>query len=647
MKRSTLTQNAKNSVGTLVARMAVRKALRPFPELRHRSAYIIGAKLPNDTDTDTYEDALAQEFRWEISDGWTRNDLPNFHYFIEEEATTKYRRKAPFEAYSLARDVAEHQRLIGVDTPDHPMSAAFRSVAEAIIEIQPDTKHIVAAVLLARGFSITEKQAEELRSDKLANLTTAFRGDRSLAKALQLLEALREAEASDTTIVEGTSKVASLQNMAGYGAARTWGLELARDLRDWKRKKLSWGDVDRGVLLVGKPGTGKTVYARALAETCGAHFVECSLSKMQGLGHLGDMLKGIGRAFQEARNNSPAILFIDEFDAVGNRATLSSHAPEYATQVITGLLQLMDGTEKRDGVVVVAACNSLETIDPAFLRPGRLERVIEIPLPDLDARKAIFRQHFGAELQDTVLSEVGRLTDGMSGADLEQLARGCRRHSRRSVSGLNELDVLETLNDKFRKVPDAELQRYAVHEAGHVVAANLIYGAIADEVSIRTHFPADNIRFVNSGGTTVLPIRIKLCQIKDDYLNEISLAFAGHAAEKLVLGCASDGSGLASGSDLQKATVLAATLVASSGLSGALAYRAEATGKDMLKLVRNDRHFKSDCDRILHDQMVRIEALLAQNLSLLERVSTKLLKKKNLTSHDLKKILTPDERDRT
>ncbi|WP_417683974.1 AAA family ATPase [Roseibium sp.] len=635
MNRSTLSSKALNNAGTLIARMAVRKALRRAPEYWHRSAYVIGANIPDDTDTDIYEDALAKELGWRIPARWKPEDLLNFHYFIDDDGNSKYRRNKPFEAYSLARDVADHQRLVGVGTPKHPMSSPFVDIAETILEVRPEPEHIAAALHLARGLPVTEQQANELLSDTLTDLNTAFRGDRPLTSAFRMLRKLRKAEAAAPEATSNNAVPPSLKDMVGYGEAKSWGLELARDIQDWRHGKIAWVDVDRGILLVGKPGTGKTVYARSLAETCNAHFVECSLSKMQSRGHLGDMLKGMDRAFGEARKNSPAILFIDEFDAVGNRATLSSHAPEYTTQVITGLLQLLDGTEKRDGVVIVAACNRLGTIDPAFLRPGRLERVIEIPLPDQQARKTIFSQHLNSDLPETVLRDVGNLTDGWSGADLEKLARECRRLARRTGGTPKARHVLDVLSEKFTNVPPSELERYAVHETGHVVAAYAIQGIVASEVVVRESIRTDQGGKFESGGHTAFPVDRPGYQVPSDYHDKIAVLLAGHAAEHLIFDEASDSAGLVSGSDLECATRIAARFIAASGLSGNLVFRADLTRDRLEKMVRHDKQFADACDLILKAQMRRVRDILRENLQTVQVIASELVKSRRLNHCEL------------
>ncbi|WJS00324.1 AAA family ATPase [Roseibium aggregatum] len=625
-----------------MARMAVRRALRQCPGLHRRSAYILGVELPNDIDTKLYEKALEFEFQSMDPDGPGRTTRPEFHYFIDERGKSRYRRKEPFESFSIGMSITEHQRLIGIGTPKHPITDVFRNIAEAVIEVRPTRRHLQAAALIARGFHLNDYIADELIAHNIASLSIAFRGNRPLKAALGMLEALAAAEASITPKRHDDEETPLLEEMSGYGEAKVWGLELARDLKDWGAGALAWSDVDRGVLLLGGPGTGKTVFAKALAKSCGAKFVECSLSKTQALGHLGDMLKGINKAFSEARSDTPAIpaiLFLDEFDGVGNRQTLSRHAPEYATQVITGLLELMDGSERRDGVVIVAACNRLETIDRAFLRPGRLERVIEIRPPDHAARKAIFSQHLMSALPEGDLNGIGRLTEGWTGAELERLARDCRRAARRTGKALDTQQVESTISNTFTKVSPKELERFAVHEAGHVVAAYAISGVVATEVVIREYDKTTNGYRVESGGQTTLPVAQSSFQVRSDYLDKIAVLLAGHAAEELFFDEASDGAGLVAGSDLEQATTVAARLVACSGLSSNLVFKANLSGAELKRMVRDDDRFSRDCDLILKTQMRRVREILKSNKLTIHSIAMDLQKLAKLDRHQLSEHL--------
>lgn len=638
MKRSTLTERSDRSVGVLAARMAVRKALRCFPVIQNRTAYVIGAELPDDTDTYIFEDAFACELGAELPNVRSRNDIPSFCYFIDEDPQPKYKRKRPFEAYSLEREVRENQRLVGMGTPGHGMPSEFREIAETVVEVQTDHRHIAAALFLSRGITVGEEQAKELHEHNLTNLTIAFRGNRPLSSALRMLRAMRDADESDTPLTRRTDQVLPLEQLHGYGRAKEWGLELATDLTDWRNGKLEWNDVDKGVLLKGVPGTGKTRFAKSLAESCNAHFVECSLAKTQAKGHLGDMLAAISRAFREACKNTPSILFVDECDSIGNRATLSGHHPEYARKVITGMLEFMDGAEPRDGVVVIAACNSLENIDEAFLRPGRLEQVIEIEPPDLTARKKILTNYLQIELPELSMRELGQRTEGWTGADIEKLSRDARRKARRARRALDAQQVLDLVSGHVMEISAGDLKRFAVHEAGHVVAAYHLLKVLPESVSIQEFHRKNQSGAALSGGVTLLLRQNASAHLRSDYLNEISVALAGHAAEKLILGEASDGSGIASGSDLEFATSHAARLLAGSGLCGDLVFRSDGN-RELRQLIKHDANFKEECGRILDQQLSEVTELLSQRIAVINGLAEALLERKTLAQDEIASLL--------
>ena len=181
-----------------------------------------------------------------------------------------------------------------------------------------------------------------------------------------------------------------------------------------------------------RPGPGKTIFAQALASTCIVPVHLHSLARWQAKGHLDDLLKAMRRAFEEAKADAPCILFIDELDSFGDRERLGGHNEQYSREVINGFLECLDGAEGREGVVVVGATNLPDKIDPAIRRPGRLDRHVVIPLPDLEARKGILRHHLGDALPGADLTEAAERLEGASGAVIEQVVRDARRIARRS-----------------------------------------------------------------------------------------------------------------------------------------------------------------------------------------------------------------------
>lgn len=221
-----------------------------------------------------------------------------------------------------------------------------------------------------------------------------------------------------------------LARVPGMGPCLDWGRSLAADLAAYRRGDLPWSAVDRGALLVGPPGVGKTTFAAALAEECDVPLVGASYAAWQSNGHQGDMLKAMRKSFAEAREQAPAILFIDELDSFPNRVKASQEHGAYLRGVVNGLLAELDGAQGREGVVVIGATNDASIIDPAITRAGRLDRTITVGLPCVRGRADILRVHLGAELPGEDLWQVARIGEGISGADLEKAVREARRAAR-------------------------------------------------------------------------------------------------------------------------------------------------------------------------------------------------------------------------
>lgn len=218
-------------------------------------------------------------------------------------------------------------------------------------------------------------------------------GDRELAK---------------TSEPQKQTSVALVETLSGYGSARAWALDLKADLALWRDAKLSWDEMSTKLLLSGPPGTGKTTYAKALCNTLQVPLLVTSVAHWLEPGYLGDVLKRMSAAFELAASKAPAILFIDELDNIGSRNAGGGRPyDDYWVSLINRLLQLLDGATKTEGVVVVAATNLPEKIDPALLRSGRLETHVRIPLPDLGTLVGILGHHLGTDLSDVISSAPG------------------------------------------------------------------------------------------------------------------------------------------------------------------------------------------------------------------------------------------------
>ena len=247
-----------------------------------------------------------------------------------------------------------------------------------------------------------------------------------------------------------------LSRLHGMEEAAAWGRSLATDIRAWCDGRLPWTAVDKGILLAGPPGSGKTTLARAIAEAGGLAFHATSavglLARDGGEGHLGDFAHALKEVMADAREAAPSLILLDEVEAFASRS--GPHSRFWGTAT-TYLLELLDGSVPRDGVVVVGATNLPELVDPALVRPGRLDRTILVPLPDRRAMAAILRDLTGGGIGDAVLVRVAGLLAGRSAAEAGHLVRSAERVARHDGRGLEAGDLLAACGTLILAPPSA------------------------------------------------------------------------------------------------------------------------------------------------------------------------------------------------
>jgi len=317
-----------------------------------------------------------------------------------------------------------------------------------------------------------------------------------------------------------------LEELAGYGAAQEYGLNLIADLKLYKAGELNWELLDKGLLLVGPPGVGKTQFIKALAKSANLPLIATSVADWNAASYLSGTLAAIKACFTQAKQLAPALIFIDELDGLSDRATLPNEYREYWTQIINLVLEMLAGVEDRPGIFVCGATNHVDRIDPAVRRAGRLDRTIVIDLPDTESLLSIFRFHLGTDiLADADLMPAALAAAGKTGADVEAWVRRAKSHARRGKRDVTLDDILREVRDGRDGLPDSLRRVCSLHESGHLVLG------VALEV-----FEPKALTIVDDGGITHAEISRANYQTELGVENLITMLLGGRAAEEVMLG---------------------------------------------------------------------------------------------------------------
>jgi len=435
-------------------------------------------------------------------------------------------------------------------------------------------------------------------------------------------------------------------DVAGIDESKDELEEIISFLKDPKKFTRLGGRIPKGVLLMGPPGTGKTLLARAVAGEAGVPFFSISGSDFV------EMFVGVGASrvrdlFEQGKKNAPCIIFIDEIDAVGrHRGAGLGGGHDEREQTLNQLLVEMDGFESNEGVILIAATNRPDVLDPALLRPGRFDRRITVPRPDVNGRLGILKVHTKkTPLEGSVdLTQIARGTPGFSGADIENLVNEAALYAARRNKERLELADFEFAKDKVLMgterrsliISEKEKRTTAIHEAGHALVAKILPGT--DPVHKVTIIPRGRAL----GLTQQLPMEDRLNINQEFALNQIAILMGGRIAEEITFGQKTTGAG----NDIEVASNLARSMVCEWGMSekmGPLAlgkkdgevFLGREIGTATTYSEQTAREIDTEVHRIVTEQYNCAKKVLVENQAMLDKIAAALLEHETIDASDI------------
>jgi cell division protease FtsH len=455
---------------------------------------------------------------------------------------------------------------------------------------------------------------------------------------------------SKARLMTDSQEKVTFEDVAGIDEAKDELQEIIEFLRDPRKFTRLGGRIPKGVLLVGAPGTGKTLLARAIAGEAGVPFFSISGSDFV------EMFVGVGASrvrdlFMQGKKHAPCIIFIDEIDAVGrHRGAGLGGGHDEREQTLNQLLVEMDGFESNEGVILISATNRPDVLDPALLRPGRFDRQVVVPVPDVKGREAILRVH----VKKTVLGDnvdmqtLARGTPGFTGADLENMVNEAALMAARRNKDRVEMVDFEDAKDKVLMgterrsmiISDEEKKTTAYHESGHTLVAKKL--PKTDPIHKVTIIPRGRAL----GLTQQLPLDEKHTYPKDYLLNNLCILMGGRAAEEIVLGMQTTGAG----NDIERATTLARKMVCDFGMSDSLGPLTFGKKEEQIFLGREISQHRDyseltaqkideEVRRIVTDAYAKTSILIKENIEALHQLAAALLEKETLDGKQIDEIL--------
>ncbi|WP_049819917.1 AAA family ATPase [Bradyrhizobium japonicum] len=541
------------------------------------------------------------------------------------------RRREDAGSVEAARDLSRGMCVMGVSHDETLLPASLRSAADIVVRIAPpDGALMRKAIARFAGRSPGELGPGIAAGLELPEIVAAFRPASGAKNIVRRLEAARHSH------VGTPRRVPALATAVEYGEAQRWGLDLARDIADFRDGKIEWRDVDRGVCLHSPPGFGKSWFAGVLAQGCGVPLVTTSAGSWfaNGPGYLDSVVKECRKSHAmavAAAGPGVAVWHIDEVDAaVPERATMSQRAQEWWNVVVSDILNIVDSAlaAKDAHLLVIGSCNDISRVDSALLRPGRLEKVVRINPPDAAGIANILRFHLDGELAGDDLGAAAAVMEGSTPAEVMYMVRTARRAARHAGRSLAVADLIAAAMP-CEAHPPARLFRMAIHESAHAVILLALEAGTVQGVFLRSAGDA-------GGRTSVL-------YAEDDLVTRAAIedratvGLAARAAERLFTGAVSTGAGGAPDSDIGSVTVLVASLHASFGMRGAPLYL--GAGDELLRAVALDTVLREAVARDLRRLERRADRLVAANRAAILAVAGRLAEARHLTGAEVEALV--------